>query len=316
MDILTQIKDEILDDSVSLSSILRKARILASELQSEELAGWVKHELGGYPNENSLPDYRWIKTSVVGTWTNGFYSLSGRGIQLSKIDDEDLVKHLTEFTVFEGIQKIIENTKLQKNEHFLVQPDVIAYVNLKVGENGYGYSQLFYTVRPSDFLQILESIRNRLLEFILLLGERWEPQNAPPTKSELEKMISINIYNNPKIYEANEIDQRGQTIISQDNSIGDISIESLDSLSDVIPVLRNINSQIKNLSDADLIPEIVALEIETQLGSAVKEMTKSSPNKKSVGEILEDASKIMKPFVSLANLMHALLKISEFLKGM
>lgn len=70
MDMLRQIQADLLNDEVRLPSILRKARVLAEQLDSEELSRWVRQELDGYSPDSALPDYRVINTTVRGLWAN------------------------------------------------------------------------------------------------------------------------------------------------------------------------------------------------------------------------------------------------------
>jgi hypothetical protein len=55
--ILQQIQADVLNQNVSLSNTLRKAKVLASQLRSQELSNWVSSELDGYKSEKDLPDY-------------------------------------------------------------------------------------------------------------------------------------------------------------------------------------------------------------------------------------------------------------------
>ena len=48
-----QIQIDLLNPDASLSTVLRKARVLASQLKSKELQGWVEQELEGYKTETA-----------------------------------------------------------------------------------------------------------------------------------------------------------------------------------------------------------------------------------------------------------------------
>src|SRR5260370_5408794 len=85
---LQQIQGDLLNQGVALSTILRKAKVLASQLRSEELSNWVSQELDGYKSNDNLPDYRVFSTSCFGTWTNGYWVVKSRGVPLSRIKDK------------------------------------------------------------------------------------------------------------------------------------------------------------------------------------------------------------------------------------
>ena len=76
---LQQIQSDLLNQEVALSTILRKAKVLASQLRSEELSNWVSQELDGYNSSANLPDYRIMSTGCFGAWTNGYWIVKGHG---------------------------------------------------------------------------------------------------------------------------------------------------------------------------------------------------------------------------------------------
>jgi len=61
---------EVVDSSSDMSQVLRKAMVLASELRSEELRAWTQAELDGYPEKNTLPDYRIFPGSNFGSFVD------------------------------------------------------------------------------------------------------------------------------------------------------------------------------------------------------------------------------------------------------
>ena len=61
------------DDSVSTNNLLRKVQVVAHYLKAEEVSGWVKSELNGFSNVDSLPRYRaGLTVPVVGKWAGYF----------------------------------------------------------------------------------------------------------------------------------------------------------------------------------------------------------------------------------------------------
>ena len=58
MTLLRDIQDQASSGDTRVADLLRRCKILAARLQSEELSAWVNHELNGYDNDDELPDYR------------------------------------------------------------------------------------------------------------------------------------------------------------------------------------------------------------------------------------------------------------------
>lgn len=75
MGLLREIQDEVIDADRPLASVLRKARVLAAELDNEPLRHWANHELNGYPEEAELPPYRAERpVPVLGTFAGPYGS--------------------------------------------------------------------------------------------------------------------------------------------------------------------------------------------------------------------------------------------------
>ena len=65
MSLLREIQDGATEDSVSLSSLLRKVKLLASRIGLKEIGEWAQRELSGYGGIDELPPYRGPLEAVV-----------------------------------------------------------------------------------------------------------------------------------------------------------------------------------------------------------------------------------------------------------
>lgn len=59
--IVIELQQEILKQDCDVVNILRKAHVIASKLKLNEFDTWILHELNGYPDQNSCPEYRQIR---------------------------------------------------------------------------------------------------------------------------------------------------------------------------------------------------------------------------------------------------------------
>jgi hypothetical protein len=66
MTLLREIQAAATESNTDISTVLRKAKILAARLHNPELEAWVDHELNGYGERSSLPPYRVVKVEVRG----------------------------------------------------------------------------------------------------------------------------------------------------------------------------------------------------------------------------------------------------------
>jgi hypothetical protein len=72
MTLLRDIQSAATDSKVEISTVLRKAKILAAKLQNPEFESWVDRELNGYEDCSNLPLYRKIRVVVRGTLSDGY----------------------------------------------------------------------------------------------------------------------------------------------------------------------------------------------------------------------------------------------------
>ncbi len=63
MGLLHEIQEALIDPNSQLGPILLKIRLLADRIGSNELEEWVRHESEGYPDRDSVPDYRRIEVA-------------------------------------------------------------------------------------------------------------------------------------------------------------------------------------------------------------------------------------------------------------
>ena len=67
---LARIESDVVDDTVSLSSLLQKCIVLGGQGGSEEMRAWGRQELNGYVGADTVPDYRHVAAAVMARITN------------------------------------------------------------------------------------------------------------------------------------------------------------------------------------------------------------------------------------------------------
>lgn len=58
--LVLELQADAMNESVSVLSLLRKARALSVKLGVTTIDQWLAHEMGGYPTHSSIPDYRHV----------------------------------------------------------------------------------------------------------------------------------------------------------------------------------------------------------------------------------------------------------------
>lgn len=193
-----EIISEIADDNKSLINPLFKTKILASRLGNEELLNWVNTELDGYADDDALPSYRILKTTTSCTISNLFgHPLEVNvPVPISLISGRsDFRDSLTKFEFTDGI-KVIENFAADTANDMIgreLPADAAAFLSHKIieGGNKFRISNVKILVHKSVVLQIISSIRSKLLDLILKIEQLYPDLNLGSAPTDSEK-VAIN----------------------------------------------------------------------------------------------------------------------------
>lgn len=71
MNLIPEIINELVNANGTLQGPFLKTKVLASKLKNIELLTWVNSELNGYPDVETLPEYRIYEPFIVCSWANG-----------------------------------------------------------------------------------------------------------------------------------------------------------------------------------------------------------------------------------------------------
>ena len=99
MNLLDEIRSDLVNESAILSSTLRKAKILASSIGLPEFREWVDSELDGYKNRENVPEYRHFSPTNLGTFSGPFNS-GVKNVVLPTYNLPDPVREIAENLFF------------------------------------------------------------------------------------------------------------------------------------------------------------------------------------------------------------------------
>jgi AbiTii len=203
--LLSQIQAEVVDPGSDLASILRKCRILAQRLGHEGFKEWVIHELDGYPDVMSLPDYRVCRRcAVLGHFLGAF----GREIKNAQIPasaiPEDFRDDLTQIPFTQGVTAIKQQIDASQDGFLRVAWPAEAYKIIGQGDifRDMHLVQAVQMISAAELAGILDSVRNKILNFVLELesrnpeaGEPVSNKNAIP-KEQVQQVFNTTIQGN------------------------------------------------------------------------------------------------------------------------
>lgn len=223
MNLIKDLQEDLLESKNDLPTILRKAKLLASNLRNEEMKIWVDHELNGYSNESQVPDYRRVHVENRGLFQNQYKILEDIPIPILEIKKyfEDIDE---EFIITQGVSSLESLLKSgdTKFKNFW-PPDLINILANEIYKD-YTCMDAWKSFDIAQVEQVLDSVRNRLLNFVIELQEMYpeisKSEDALLTIPEgaTVSIFKTNIFkNNTIMVSGSDINQEGQVNVINQN---------------------------------------------------------------------------------------------------
>lgn len=227
MSLINEIKSELTSQTVPIADTLRKAKILASQIKLEEFKQWLKYELDGYPNKQSLPEYRKMMAHNIGTFSGPFNSMA-RNVPIPTANLPESVKEFAErMAFFDGVGELeamlkVKGDRLERRwpaEAIILARD---RVTLSGGMVLVDASQ---PIGKHMIAGIIDSVKNRLLDFVLAIEESnidiGQKGLPPAERDKIRNMFNFNIYGSSNVVAA------GETVSQEYRAVSANDIESL-----------------------------------------------------------------------------------------
>ncbi len=220
---------DLANGTVDTATALKRAKVLFSDLNNDELLKWVNYELIGYPDDATLPDYRVIQGNLIGTYTIGtmhnYLKYTNASVPLGKMP-QDLIDDTLSISLYDGVSalKALE-TKSNATGNGIcktIPADCFGVISK--------YSNPFMNIASAQveagghvITGILALVENRLFDALLLLEKEFgilddlDLDIASKTDEEIEsiaKQISVIIYNDNRVQIGDRNKIEGSTIAS------------------------------------------------------------------------------------------------------
>ncbi|NIA45891.1 MULTISPECIES: hypothetical protein [Providencia] len=259
--LFSEIQNDILKPEANITDILRKCLVLAYKINNEDFIKWTELELNGYDDSDILPEYRIIGTVIRGDFSNG----RGANAPNMPIEKRLLPKNLGHNF---GEGKIYYSASyLEGILLYIADDDPRRDLPMEILRSFNGlYSGLFcmraYEITPrTGFYNIVDSIKNKILKFLLEIESKIDDIEDIKLSKEDEKIVTQtfnnHIYGNANV--ANASENFSQSLQIQSNELIDKLIFELTQIknqgidTDVIDkVIPNLESM-KGIKDKSII---------------------------------------------------------------
>lgn len=247
--IVIELQQEVLKQDCDIVNVLRRAHVIATKLQLTEFDSWITHELNGYPDLETCPEYRKIK-GVLKAF-NPY-----QGWIPAMISDAEIETDVCERKLSNSISEIVS---LCQKENDLVSEFTGAQTEI--------LNKMFRTPFPMKYallisrtsvMDIIEKVKNTILEWTLkleaagIIGD-----NMIFTEKEKNTATSIpqtinNYYGDTKI-----VNSSGDNtmVVAGDNNNVSFSYEKASKIIEEIE--KSINNENLNQDDLETAKDIL-----------------------------------------------------------
>ncbi len=182
------------DDTIEITTLLRKALIVSSKLNLSDFEDWIKSELNGYRNDSSLPEYRKARAEIRAAHpVQGFIPFV---IDLPQIEDE-----LRDFYIQDSVRSIIDVLEKTRTSGGAIHQPLSGamqrlFIELQQHAGSFNPLPVYLIIGRNQMAAVIDSVKTAVLEWALKL-ERNGILGENMTFSEEEKSrasAGMNIY--------------------------------------------------------------------------------------------------------------------------
>jgi hypothetical protein len=176
MDLVREIVEILSDTHPNLENALIKTKVLLHRLGEKVYADWINKELNGYSNDDQVPAYRVIQSSVKITVTDGYTRWNDMPAAIRHLD-EKIRFSLERNDLRQGISTLESLAHSEGNTlNRAIPPEMWGMLGEKLSSDiVVEYAQC--EISKAQLQGILTQIRSRLLDFVLELEAKL-PSNA------------------------------------------------------------------------------------------------------------------------------------------
>ena len=196
---LKEIRDAAVDANVPIANVLRKCAVLGAQLKNNDLRNWAFQELSGYGAEVEVPEYRKVMAPLFGNFAGPFQS-GYRNVAVPAVALPEKLRDRARTAVFtQGVASLEANLEGEGEITFTWPGDWIAWIQ---NEGKFSNDMVLYgawqIVARSTIVDMIDTVRNRVLEFCLRLEEEMPElmaDDSDPSPTPAVKLAASQVFN-------------------------------------------------------------------------------------------------------------------------
>lgn len=200
---LERLIDEATDGTAPLSTLLRRAKVVASRIKSPEVGEWANREVRGYPDDEQLPPYR-VSTQfpVLGVWTGPMgYTISGQPVSPVGLPEDFRIANF-EAALRQPVAELEILSQDKNDPGRLWDPYALNQYEKFVAANkgGASFAMMSLTraqlvIPRTHLIGVLEKIRNSILDLAIGLEEAGPNVGEPAGPTIKDEQVATVVQN-------------------------------------------------------------------------------------------------------------------------
>ncbi len=187
--LLKDIRNAALEADEPIANVLRKCAVLGTHLKNNDLRDWALQELNGYDDEEDVPEYRRVSTPLMGNFT-GYFGSGYTNVGVPAVNLPEKLRERARSAVFThgvaGLEALLEDGDGGGSLTFSWPGDWLAWINSESKwSDGMVLFAAWQVVGKANVAEMIDAIRNRVLEFCLRLEEEVPELMSDDDDSEL-----------------------------------------------------------------------------------------------------------------------------------
>ncbi len=173
-----------------------KTLVFSKRIGNEELSDWLMKELNGYGNNDTLPDYRFARTTLQCVLKQNGQNTNTVALPLSCFN-QDTREVLMKKPFGESVSAL-EGVLSDKNNQYIRENfavDMLQSLSNEAKKNGHNFTivNCQQTVSTIELKSILISVRTKLLDLLLKLEKNTIDPQSLSTNNKLKSEINTTI---------------------------------------------------------------------------------------------------------------------------
>lgn len=211
----SKIIKDLANGVVDTITALKRAKVLISELNNDEISKWLDYEISGYPKEATVPFYRKVRGSLMGSYFKGSMAshMTWKNVSIPLGEMPDKMKEmLLSVEFYEGVESLRELAQASQNSGNQIGKTIPADFFPAIATYNKDPYMMITSARvvvgEHIISNIFSTIENKLLDILMILEKEFgsldELDIDTTTKSEEEieainNRILILVYNDNSI---------------------------------------------------------------------------------------------------------------------